>query len=76
MKRKDKENLKNMSLEELQSQIRDLEKKLFQLKFKKVSSPLENPLEIRRIRREMSMMRTWIREKELNKVKSEVTVNE
>ncbi|MCG2724718.1 MAG: 50S ribosomal protein L29 [Elusimicrobia bacterium] len=72
MKRKDKENLKSMSSEELKSHIRDLEKKLFRIKFKKVATPLENPLEIRSIRREMSMVRTWLREKESDKAKSEV----
>ncbi|MCK5106482.1 MAG: 50S ribosomal protein L29 [Elusimicrobiales bacterium] len=75
MKRKDKENLKNMSSAELESHIRDLEKKLFQMKFKRVSAPLENPLEIRSIRREMSMVRTWLKEKETAKAKTEVTAN-
>ena len=60
MKRKDKENLKNMSEAELKSQLRDLEKRLFQIKFKRSSSPLENPLEIRLIRRKMAVIKTYI----------------
>ncbi len=60
MKRKDKENLKNMSEAELRSQLRDLEKRLFQIKFKRASSPLENPLEIRLIRRKMAVIKTYI----------------
>ncbi|MBU2529769.1 MAG: 50S ribosomal protein L29 [Elusimicrobia bacterium] len=76
MKRKEKENLKNMTYGELETHLKDLEKKLFQMKFKRVASPLENPLEIRSIRREMSMARTFLKEKELDKAKPEVTVND
>ena len=65
MKRKDKETLKNMSAAELNTQLRDLQKHLFQIKFKRSSSPLENPMEIRHIRRKMAMIRTWLRAKEL-----------
>ena len=60
MKRKDKENLRNMSEAELKTQLRDLEKRLFQIKFKRTSSPLENPLEIRLIRRKMAVIKTHI----------------
>ena len=60
MKRKDKENLKNMSEAELKSQQRDLEKRLFQIKFKRATSPLENPLEIRLIRRKMAVIKTFV----------------
>ena len=65
MKRKDKETLKNMSAAELNTQLRDLQKHLFQIKFKRSSSPLENPMEIRHIRRKMAMIRTWLRAGEL-----------
>lgn len=63
MKSNDKENLRNMSPDELGVKLRELEKKLFQLKFKKVSTPLENPLEIRSVRRRMAMIKTWLNEK-------------
>lgn len=60
MKRKEKEHLKNMSEAELKAQLRDLEKHLFQIKFKRASSPLENPIEIRLIRRKMAVIKTCI----------------
>ncbi len=60
MKRKDKEHLKNMSEAELKAQLRDLEKHLFQIKFKRASSPLENPIEIRLIRRKMAVIKTCL----------------
>lgn len=67
MKRKDKENLKNMSEEELKAQLKDLEKHLFQIKFKRSSSPLENPVEIRLVRRKMAVIKTCLRAKEILK---------
>ena len=46
------------------------------MKFKRVAAPLENPLLIRTIRKEMSMVRTWLREKVSENAKAEVTVND
>ena len=63
MKSKDKENLKNMAIDELNVKLAELEKKLFQLKFKRIATPLENPLEIRSIRRQIAMVKTWLNEK-------------
>ena len=60
MKRKDRESLRNMTAAELGTQLRELEKHLFQMKFKRASSPLENPLEIRLIRRKMAVIKTFI----------------
>ena len=60
MKTKDKENFRNMNESELKAAIRDLEKKLFQLNFKKTSSPLENPIEIRILRRKVAFLKTLI----------------
>ncbi|HOW89151.1 MAG TPA: 50S ribosomal protein L29 [Elusimicrobiales bacterium] len=60
MKRKEKESLRSMSGAELNAKLRDLEKHLFQIKFKRASSPLENPLEIRQIRRNMAVIRTFL----------------
>jgi large subunit ribosomal protein L29 len=67
MKKRDKETIKNLSDEELKSKLNDLRKKYFQLKFKRNSAPLENPLELRIIRRQISMMKTWLFERETQK---------
>lgn len=64
MKRKDKEHLKNLSGDELRTQLRDLEKQLFQIKFSRSSSPLENPMQIRHARRKIAMIKTWLKAKE------------
>ncbi len=60
MKTKDKENFRNMAEAELKAAIKDLEKKLFQLNFKKATSPLENPIEIRLLRRKIAVLKTLI----------------
>ncbi len=60
MKTKEKETFRNMSEGELKAAIKDLDKKMFQLKFKKASSPLENPIEIRLIRRKIAFLKTLL----------------
>ncbi len=63
MKRKEKEALRNMSNEELNAMLKDLEKELFQLKFNKKISPIDNPLRIRLIRRKIAFIKTIINER-------------
>ena len=74
MKSKEKENLKNMSVDELKVQGRDLEKRLFQIKFKRTSAPLENPLQIRTARRKAAIIKTLLRAKETALPKTAVEV--
>jgi ribosomal protein L29 len=50
-----------MSVDELKVQGRDIEKQLFQIKFKRISAPLENPLQIRNARRKAAIIKTLLR---------------
>ncbi|MBI4656364.1 MAG: 50S ribosomal protein L29 [Elusimicrobia bacterium] len=68
MKRKEKESLKNSSKEELAAQMKDAHNKLFQLKFKRISAPLSNPVEMRILRRKIARIKTWLKEKNLAEV--------
>lgn len=70
MKRKDKETLRNMGDAELKAQINDLKKQLFQIKFKRSTAPVENPLVLRTARRKIALINTWLRERELAKSKT------
>ncbi len=70
MKRKDKETLRNMGDAELKAQISDLKKQLFQIKFKRSTAPVENPLQLRTARRKIAMINTWLKERELAKSKT------
>jgi large subunit ribosomal protein L29 len=70
MKRKDKENLKNMGDAELKAHVSDLKKKIFQINFKRTTAPVENPLVLRNARREIARINTWLRQRELAKSKT------
>ncbi|MBR4508108.1 MAG: 50S ribosomal protein L29 [Elusimicrobiaceae bacterium] len=67
MKTKEKEILKNKSLEELQDQLAKAKEKKFNLLFKHSTTPLSNPLEIRVVRREIALLNTIIRQKRQSK---------
>lgn len=60
MKTKEKETFRNMNEGEIKAAIRDLDKRVFQLKFKKASSPLENPMELRLVRRKIAFLKTLL----------------
>jgi large subunit ribosomal protein L29 len=70
MKRKEKETLVNMSDAELKAQAADLKKQIFQVKFKRTSAPVENPLQLRNSRRKIAMINTWLRQREIAKSKA------
>ena len=70
MKRKEKETLSNMSDAELRTQASDLKKQIFQINFKRITAPVENPLVLRTARRKIAMINTWLRQRELAKSKT------
>jgi large subunit ribosomal protein L29 len=59
------ERIREKSDEELVQMERDLREELFNLRFQLVSRQLENPLRIRMVRRDISKVKTIIREREL-----------
>ena len=70
MKSKEKENMRNMGDAELKALASDLKKQIFQINFKRISAPVENPLVLRTARRKIAMINTWLKERELAKSKS------
>lgn len=74
MKSKDKENLKNLSETELRVQASDLKKRMFQLNFKRITSPIENPVQLRIIRRRIALINTIMRQRELANEKTAAEV--
>lgn len=64
MKAKVKEEKKNLSLTELRTELRQAQEKSFKLQFKHRVTPLENPLELRHVRRDIARLKTWINEKQ------------
>lgn len=64
MKRKEREVLKNLSVDELEAELRTCKEKFFRLKFGASSTPIANPLELRYLGRKVAMIKTWLHQKE------------
>ena len=58
------DDLRAMSVDELQGRLNDLDKEQFNLRFRLTTEPLDDPLRIRKVRREIARVKTLIREKE------------
>ena len=58
-------SLKNMSEEDLKSRIEEDELRLKKLKFAHSVSPLENPMTIRDVRKDLARVKTELRKKQL-----------
>jgi len=56
--------MRSMTLEELQVRLEELLEEQFGLKFRLTTQPLDDPLRIRKVRREIARVKTLIREKE------------
>lgn len=66
MAKEEKLDLNNLSDHDLESRISESELRLKKLKFTHVVSPLENPLNIRSLRREIARLKTEQRYRELH----------
>ena len=60
-----KDKIKAMSIEELKAEEQELKAQLFKLRFKGATSPIDNPVQIRYIKRDIAKVKTLIKEKEL-----------
>jgi large subunit ribosomal protein L29 len=60
MKSENWNEIKNITNVELSSRLRELQDRLFKLKFRHSSVPLKNPLEIRETRRIIARIKTLI----------------
>lgn len=65
MKAKDKDAKRNLSVAELQEELRSTREKHFRLRFKHKAMPVANPMEIQDLRRHIARLETWLREKQL-----------
>jgi len=57
--------LKELSIDELKSRLIDVQKELEKLKFQKALQQLENPLQLRYLRKEIAQIKTVLNEFEL-----------
>jgi len=70
-KTKEVANLVEMTIPDLQLQLRDCEEKLVRIKFSNSISPVKNPLEIRSLRRQRARILTYVRQKQLGQPAAE-----
>ena len=52
------EEIREMSTDDLSARVRDLQEERFRLKFRSASEPLEDPLRLRVIRRDVARLKT------------------
>ena len=61
------EELRKLSVEELNQKIKESKEELFNLRFQQATGNLEKPARLRELRKQVAKMKTIIRERELNK---------
>ena len=60
--------MREMTDAELAAELDKMKKELFNLRFQHVTGQLENPLQMREVRKNIARVKTIMREKELQKV--------
>ena len=58
-------SLKTMTMQDLQARVKEDELRIKKLKFAHAVSPLENPMSIRDVRRDLARVKTELRKKQL-----------
>jgi large subunit ribosomal protein L29 len=58
-------DIREMSVEDIQSRIAELEEERFRLNFRSATEPLDDPLRLRGIRKDIARLKTILREREL-----------
>ncbi len=56
------EEIREMSVEDIAARVREMEEERFRLNFRSASQPLEDPLRLREIRREIARLKTVLGE--------------
>lgn len=66
----DLNKIREMTDVELNAELDKMKKELFNLRFQHVTGQLENPVQMREVKRNIARVKTIIREKELDKVQA------
>ena len=62
--------MREMTDAELAAELDKMKKELFNLRFQHVTGQLENPLQMREVRKNIARVKTIMREKELDKAQA------
>jgi large subunit ribosomal protein L29 len=58
-------DIKNMTVDEIEAKIEELEEEIFRLKFRHGNQGVDNPLRLRYMHRDVGRLKTALRENEL-----------
>ena len=58
------DEIREMSADDIKTRVAELEEERFRLRFRSASEPLENPLQLRTIRRDIARLKTILTQKE------------
>ena len=59
------EEIRELSVADIRTRIAELEEERFRLRFRSATEPLEDPLQLRAIRKNIARLQTVLREREL-----------
>jgi large subunit ribosomal protein L29 len=59
------DDIRELSVEDMKARIAALEEERFRLNFRSATEPLEDPLQLRWIRKDIARLKTILREREL-----------
>ena len=65
MKNTEMEKIREMNDTELQNRLKDLKTELFNLRFQHAINQLDTPMRLKAVRKEIAIIKTVVREKEL-----------
>lgn len=65
MKNTEMQKIREMNDTELQNRLKDLKTELFNLRFQHAINQLDNPMRLKAVRKEIAIIKTVVREKEL-----------
>lgn len=66
MKTNDLRDLRDKSASELNDEMNELKEQLFKLRFQHATNQLDNPLQLKTVRRDIARIKTILRERELS----------
>lgn len=58
--------IRDLSVSELETKLKDLKQELFNLRFQHATKQLDNPLRLAQVKKDIARVKTIIREKEIN----------
>lgn len=61
------DKVRSMEVDDMVAKVKSIEEELFNLRFRNAMKQLENPLEIRNLRKDLARLKTVIRQAELEK---------